>query len=150
MNLATRIRAAFDIAGPLLFGTALALTLAIGAADSASQQPARLETAGPAGGRAVLELATSPPVTMTPVPFSLRLTDRSGAPLQGADVRCDLTMPAMPMPENRPAVKEKAPGIYSGVAIFTMAGAWQAAFDITLRDGNLQELTFTIEQVQLK
>lgn len=101
------------------------------------------------GGKAILNLASEPLRTMTPTPFHLMLIDAMGTPITGAEVRCDLTMPSMPMPESRPAVQEKD-GFYWGEAVFTMAGAWQAAFQVAMPDGRLEILIFDIERVLLK
>ena len=78
----------------------------------------------------VITFAAAPLVSMSATPFRLELKGADGLPQAGASVRCDLTMPAMAMPENRPELREVAPGIYAGEAIFTMAGAWQAAFAV--------------------
>jgi hypothetical protein len=117
--------------------------------DSAASADTRLEIEGIDGGTAILTLASEPLRTMTRTPFHLMLTDGTGNPIAGAEVRCDLTMPAMPMPENRPAVREKD-GFYWGEAVFTMAGAWQATFQVAMPDGRLEILIFDIERVLLK
>lgn len=133
--------------------TTLALLAALllwpSATPVAAAEVTRLEMEGIAGGRAILNLAAAPLATMTPTPFHLMLTDVTGAPITGAEVRCNLTMPAMPMPENRPAVHEKD-GVYWGEAIFTMAGAWQATFNVAMPDGRLEILIFDLEGVLLK
>jgi len=116
---------------------------------AASSPGTRLEIEGIDGGKAILKLAAEPLRTMTATPFHLTLTDGAGNPIIGAQVRCDLTMPAMPMPENRPAVREKD-GFYWGEAIFTMAGDWQAAFQVAMPDGRLEILIFDLERVLLK
>lgn len=108
-----------------------------------------LEIGGIGGGKAILNLAAAPLITMTPTPFHLMLTDVTGAPINGVEVSCDLTMPAMPMPENRPAIHEKDDA-YWGEAIFTMAGAWQATFNVRMPDGRLELLIFDIDRVLLK
>jgi hypothetical protein len=109
----------------------------------------RLETMGPGGLRAVLSLQGDPLVAMTRIPFELLLTDAAGTALTGASVRCDLSMPAMVMPANRPAVTETG-GSYRGEAIFTMAGAWRATFEVLLPDGSSPTLVFELERVLLK
>lgn len=115
----------------------------------AASAETRLEIEGIDGGKAILNLASEPLRTMTPTPFHLVLTDSAGTPITGAEVRCDLTMPAMPMPENRPIVREKA-GFYWGEAVFTMAGDWQATFQVAIPDGRLEILIFDLERVLLK
>lgn len=109
----------------------------------------QLEVRGIDGGRAILSLDADPLRTMTPTPFHLVLTDEAGDPITGAEVRCDLTMPAMPMPENSPAVREEE-GSYEGEAVFTMAGAWQASFRITMPDERVATLVFDLQRVLLK
>jgi hypothetical protein len=132
--------------GKILAFALLLLSLSNNASASSGT---RMEIDGIDGGKAILKLASDPLRTMTPTPFHLTLTDGTGKPITGAEVRCDLTMPAMPMPENRPAVREKD-GFYWGEAVFTMAGAWQAAFQVAMPDGRLEILLFDIERVLLK
>jgi hypothetical protein len=115
----------------------------------AAAEGTRLEIEGIDGGKAILNLASEPLRTMTPTPFHLLLTNGSGSPITGAEVRCDLTMPAMPMPENRPKIREED-GFYWGEAVFTMAGAWQASFQVAMPDGRLEILIFDIDRVLLK
>jgi len=128
---------------------ALSLLLPTTISATAAAPGTRLEMEGIGGGKAILDLASSPLVTMTPIPFHLMLTDVTGAPTTGVEVSCNLTMPAMQMPENRPAIREKD-GVYWGEAIFTMAGAWQATFNVQMPDGRLELLIFDIDRVLLK
>lgn len=109
----------------------------------------RLEERASGDLYAVLLLKEAPLVAMTRIPFELQLTDAAGTPQTGASVRCDLSMPAMAMPINRPAVTEKG-GSYRGEAIFTMAGAWRATFEILLATGETRTLTFDLDRVLLK
>jgi hypothetical protein len=62
---------------------------------------------------------------------------------------CDLTMPAMPMPENRPVLKCGAIGC-NGDAVFTMAGAWDITCDVTFSSGKTAQFLFVIDMVQMK
>jgi len=129
---------------------ALVLCLASGAEAAKERGTTRLQLPGIAGGTAVLEFSAAPLVSMSAIPMRLELMGVDGTPQAGAAIHCDLTMPAMAMPENRPALREIAPGIYTGEAIFTMAGAWQATFSVD-RDGWGREiLIFDIEQVKMK
>jgi len=134
------------------FGLLLAMLLCIATASAEARERSttRLEVPGIAGGTAVLEFSAAPLVSMTTIPFRLELKRADGSPLTGADVACDLTMPAMPMPENRPAAREMQPGNYRGEAVFTMAGAWQAACAIELPAGGKEILLFDIKRVLLK
>jgi hypothetical protein len=73
-----------------------------------------------------------PPRPMDKASFTITLTDRKGGPMGGATVLCDMTMPAMMMPPNRPQAVEIDPGVYVADVLFTMAGDWQAAVGVTL------------------
>ncbi|BCR03417.1 hypothetical protein DESUT3_04860 [Desulfuromonas versatilis] len=130
-------------------GLLLAVLLLSGPAAAGEEGLTRLQARGDRGSLAVLELQGAPLRTMTPVPFRLLLQDEAGQPLTGANLSCDLTMPAMPMPANRPAVSAAAEG-YAGEAIFTMAGAWRASFAASWPEGRQESFVFDIEQVLLK
>jgi len=104
--------------------------------------------AGP--GQAVLELYSDELVTMTAIPFRLKISDPAGGPVTGAQVRCDMTMPSMTMPENRPRVTERD-GAYGGELVFTCAmGAWRISCIAEKSDGSSQSMTFDIDQVRMK
>lgn len=133
--------------GCLFFLLLLLLPLS---AQAKERSAIRLELPGIAGGRALLEFDTAKLVSMTSIPFCLKLEKADGSPLAGASVQCDLTMPAMQMPENRPKVLEKGSGSYRGQAVFTMPGKWQAAFAVQLPEGGKEILLFDIERVLLK
>lgn len=92
--------------------------------------------------------AAAPLETMTEIPFRIELAQDSpdSAIRSGA---CDLTMPAMPMPENRP-VLECSGQRCRGRAVFTMAGAWQARCDLTLGNDSKISLVFQIDKVMMK
>ena len=145
--LASRVDIRWRILGVLLLAFSTLLPTAMAAV--AASPGTRLEMEGIGGGKAMLNLASAPLTTMTPTPFHLMLTDVTGTPITGAEVRCDLTMPAMPMPENRPELHEED-GVYWGDAIFTMAGAWQATFSVQMPDGRLEILIFDVGRVLLK
>ena len=81
-------------------GTGLAAAISIPASEASS-------------GSAILELQTDELVTMTVIPFRLLVRDAAGQAVTGARVSCDLTMPSMTMPENRPKVTESG-GAYGG------------------------------------
>lgn len=125
------------------------LILSALAAPALAGGETRLEETASGDLRAVLLLRAAPLIAMTRIPFELQLTDAAGSPQTGASVRCDLSMPAMAMPINRPAVTEKG-GSYRGEAIFTMAGAWRATFEILLPNGEAKTLTFDLDRVLLK
>ena len=60
------------------------------------------------------------------VDVALRVFDAGGQPVENAQAELSLVMPSMDMGENKPALTETAPGIYTGKATFTMAGPWEA------------------------
>ena len=108
------------------------------------------ETAGEAGHfvmtqggiTADLRVDPYPSLPMRKASFSLALTDEDGTAVAGATVLCDMTMPEMEMPLNRPEFSETRAGAYSADVLFTMAGEWQAALGVTLSDGRTHTFTF--------
>jgi hypothetical protein len=119
-------------------------------AQAGESATTRFELPAAGGGTAVLEFAAAPLVAMTVIPFRLDLENADGTPLTGAAVHCDLTMPSMPMPENRPKVSERD-GAYVGELIFTCTqGAWRFACVVDPPDGQQQTLVFAIPRVRLK
>jgi hypothetical protein len=119
-------------------------------AQAGDRANTRFELPAAAGGTAVLEFAAAPLVTMTVTPFRLDLKNADGTPLTGAAVHCGLTMPSMPMPENRPKVSERD-GAYVGELIFTCTqGAWRFTCVVGQPDGQQQTLAFDIPRVRLK
>ena len=91
-----------------------------------------------------LQVDPFPPRSMREATFTITVTDPSGAPLQGATITCDMTMPAMPMPVNRPDAVEDDPGVYVAKVLFTMAGDWEAAVHVALPDGRAETFTFNM------
>ncbi|HEY9899204.1 MAG TPA: FixH family protein [Pantanalinema sp.] len=101
----------------LLVGGVILSRYAIGAMR-ASQAPA-----------GELRLSISPVQDLVPfktMPFEVTVRTAEGLPLEGAEVRFDLTMPEMAMPLNRFAARPVAgrPGLYRGEGSFTMGGHW--------------------------
>ena len=92
-----------------------------------------------------LVFESSPLLSMTEIPFRITLSDSK----EVVSATCDLTMPAMPMPENRPAL-DCTDSTCTGTAIFTMAGAWRAACEFIMLDGTSKTLIFDIEMVKMK
>ena len=92
----------------------------------------------------VLKVDPFPPRPMRQASFTLTITDVKGAPVQGATVVCDMTMPSMTMPVNRPQAVEQDPGVYTADVLFTMAGDWEAAVKVTLSDGRIETFTFAM------
>lgn len=124
------------------------VALSLSAPSMAVAAPIRIQATAP--GSAVLELQAEELVTMTVIPFRLLINDATGRPLTGAKVSCDMIMPSMPMPANRPKVVEHD-GVYRGEMIFTCAmGAWRINCLAETTDGFRQMLTFDIAKVRMK
>lgn len=70
------------------------------------------------------------------MPFEVTIRTPDGLPLEGAEVRFDLTMPEMEMPLNRfdAVAVPGQPGRYRGEGSFTMGGLWQ--IEATARQGD--------------
>ena len=97
-----------------------------------------------------MELQADKLVTMTATPFRLLLSDATGRPVRGAHVSCDMTMPSMTMPENRPKVAERD-DVYVGEMVFTCAmGAWRIDCLAENADGSRQTMTFDIKEVRMQ
>jgi len=141
-----RSRAAILLA--LLILTAPVYARAVATAGTDAPRT-RLEAGNEQGYRGVLTFAAAPLVTMRPTPFRLVLFDPRGRRTTAPEIACDLTMPAMPMPDNRPPL---TPGetAYSGEAIFTMAGAWRVSILVLSAGGAQSRLIFDIDRVLLK
>lgn len=95
---------------------------------------------------ASLKLSAAPLKSMTEIPFRFVLGNTAIGIRTAA---CELTMPAMPMPENRPDL-ECVDNSCTGTAVFTMAGAWRATFGLLLRDGSHASIVFDINMVEMK
>jgi hypothetical protein len=132
-----------------LVGLALVLTFG-GASGTGLAAPISIPASDAAPGSAILELQADELVTMTVIPFRLLVRDAAGQAVTGARVSCDMTMPSMTMPENRPKVTERD-GAYGGELIFTCAmGAWRIQCLAEKRDGSRQLMTFDVEKVRMK
>lgn len=70
-----------------------------------------------------LTLDPSPPV-VGDAEVSLKLTDSSGAPLKGADLRVEGNMNHAGMKPSFADLEEVEPGSYAGTLKFTMGGDW--------------------------
>ena len=128
----------------------LLLVLCVFASPLRAEPPVtRIEAWSPRGVQGVLEFEAAPLTTMQEISFRLSLKDADGKVLTPSQVICDLVMPAMPMPENRPRLS-LAGQSYSGKAIFTMAGEWQARISIQSASGTAETLVFPIDRVLLK
>lgn len=136
-----------SVLGRMLLLVALLLSWA---AAAALAEPVILKSSSSSFGKAVLELDTDELVAMKVIPFRLQLLDDDGAVLTGAKVSCDMDMPSMTMPENRPKVVAEG-DVYTGEMIFTCTmGAWRITFDAEHSDGRHQGATFYVERVKMQ
>lgn len=125
-----------------------AVSIFINPADTfAVESVLKSNNSQPVAGRLVF--ATSPLKTMTKIPFKLNLANSNGNKLSVHSAACELTMPAMAMPENHPDLNCSGSSC-TGSALFTMAGAWQVTFGIIMQDGTHASIVFDIDMVQLK
>ena len=135
----------------ILLVAPLLLALAFGGAQGCGVQDDvadASQTFGPqtAGGFTVaLRASTYPPEPRGQARFVITITDKEGEPVTGARVVLDMTMPAMPMPPNRPEAIEQAPGQYTTTVVFTMAGEWDALIAVTTAQGEKISVTFAME-----
>lgn len=109
----------------------------------------RFEATGDLGTAAILELQQAPLRVMKAAPFTLRTTPVLPVVPAVREILCNLTMPAMPMPANKPKVLRQG-NIFTGTMVFTMAGAWQAEFSVPLPSGKVEHFVFVFDQVLLK
>ncbi len=72
-----------------------------------------------------LALSPYPPVGFQPANFVVTLKDEKGQVISDASIILDLTMPAMPMPNNKVSAKYTDTGLYQGGGRFTMRGLWR-------------------------
>ncbi len=100
------------------------------------------------GSTATLTLSSRPLLSMTPTDIFLTFDKAHGDTLLSTAAVCDLTMPAMPMPENRPVLDCSATGCRGNI-IFTMAGAWDIRCDVTFSGGKSSGFLFVIDMVQM-
>ena len=87
--------------------------------------------------------------TMTETPFTISIIGDTGITISDAKLSVAMDMPAMPMPPNNPAAKW-VDDAYRGMAIFTMAGAWQITVNIQRPGYDQEQVVFDIEQVMMK
>jgi hypothetical protein len=116
----------------------------------AAAPPIRIQATTASSGQAVLELQTDELVTMTVIPFRLLISDAAGKPVTGARVSCDLTMPSMSMPENRPQMTERD-GAYTGEMVLTCTmGDWRATCSAEDAKGQRQTMIFDLGPARMK
>jgi hypothetical protein len=84
--------------------------------------------------RVALTFDPAVPRAGVPEHAQVRVSDVSGQPVSGADVRLSLTMPAMvmvPLQVSATPSPDGAHGVYVAQSTFPMAGTWSAAVRIT-------------------
>ena len=109
----------------------------------------RLEKPVFGNGKLVLTFAADPLVTMTETPFAISITGPSGKVIKDAKLSLSLDMPAMPMPPNHPKATY-LDDAYHGVAVFTMAGAWQVFINVQRPGYDQEQVVFDLEKVMMK
>jgi hypothetical protein len=130
---------------------AVLAVLGVGAlADTLAVAPLRPPTqtgATQQAGLYTLSLAVNPePLTASAeTTFTLRITDVAGAPVSGARVACDYTMPAMPMPTMHVTATADAAGAYICRETLTDAGAWALTITLTPPGGAPVHTTFPLQ-----
>jgi len=88
------------------------------------------------------------PEVMKPLPVKLHIIDKDGVAINGAQLSCALTMPAMAMPTNMPPLKESdTPGEYKGIFLLTMGGLWHVELTMTCCGGNTDTVVIPIAGV---
>ncbi|PLY01372.1 MAG: hypothetical protein C0624_10565 [Desulfuromonas sp.] len=133
----------------MLYPLLVTVAMWLFAAASFAGDISRFTTSDPNGLQAELVYDAAPLRTMKQTPFTLSIRDAHGETIRGLSLQCDMTMPAMPMPINRPKVEANSEH-YTGHAVFTMAGAWQATFSGCDSGGQKITLIFDIPKVLLK
>jgi hypothetical protein len=90
-----------------------------------------------------LALSPYPPVGWQESGFDVTLTDGQGQAITDAKVSLDLTMPAMPMPQNALDAQQTSNGFYHATGRFTMRGLWRIEVIIE-RGGQKQSVFFDV------
>ena len=126
----------------------LLLLMAIGYTTPALAAETRIAAQGEHGHQGTLVLDRAPLVTMQPTRLELQLTADPALPLVLRG-RCDLTMPAMPMPPNRPTLRPLGTSLV-GEAIFTMAGNWRVSCAVEYADRTSELFVFNLDRVLMK
>jgi hypothetical protein len=91
-----------------------------------------------------LKITPYPPQGRNPTNLDIAVADSAGFPVSDAQVRLNLTMPAMPMPPNQPNAQAAGNGHYTASTRMGMPGQWQIAVLIT-RNGQQQRADFFAE-----
>jgi len=94
----------------------------------------------------VLKLVPDPPVALKDAELTAEVRDAEGAPMRGAEVTFDLSMPGMYHGENRHVADEAEPGIYEATAIFTMGGKWLVAVEVKAPGVDVVKKFYTVAE----
>lgn len=135
----------------LVVVTSILVVLGVGAlADTLAVAPLRPATRTgntQQAGLYSLALAISPEPLAANVAttFTLRVTDVSGAPVSGARVTCDFTMPAMPMPTMLVTASATGAGVYICREALTSPGAWALTVTLTPSGGAPLHTIFDVQ-----
>jgi hypothetical protein len=87
-----------------------------------------------------LALSPYPPVGFQNGSFDVTLTDGQGQAITNATITLDLTMPAMPMPQNTVVAQHTSDGLYHGTGRFTMRGLWR--IEVIIERGDQKQSVF--------
>jgi len=113
------------------------------AADPNSQLPENSATQKAGNLNVMLTLSPYPPVGWQESGFDVTITDGQGLPITDAKISLDLTMPAMPMPQNTLEAQYVSDRLYHGTGMFTMRGLWRIEIIIE-RGSEKQSVFFTV------
>lgn len=127
----------------------LAIIVFFSCSDALCAAETRLEKPAFKSGMVTVTFADAPLKTMSETPFAITIKGATGITISDAKLSIALDMPDMPMPPNHPAAVWKD-GAYRGVAIFTMAGAWEMTVNIQRPGYDQEQIIFKIDQVKMK
>jgi hypothetical protein len=96
-----------------------------------------------------LQLEPSPPV-VGDAEVSLKMTDASGQPVEGAEVRVEGNMNHAGMKPSFADLKEVEPGRYAGTLEFTMGGDWFLLITAKTAEGKTVEQKIDVKGVKAK
>jgi hypothetical protein len=94
------------------------------------------------------DLTPKPVRAMAELRASVAVT-RDGAPVTGATVSLDFSMPGMVMAPNRTSLREAGNGVYEGTVVVVRCPSgqelWEARIDIDHASGGRESVSFMIE-----
>jgi len=96
-------------------------------------------------GNLQVSLTTDPnPLRMGQATFIIDVKERSGKPVDNANVFFDLNMTAMNMGTQQGNATAQGNGQYAATGKMTMQGPWKVTTKVTLPDGNVVNKDFTV------